>query len=423
MVPMSIHNYARNSQKSFSTDTYDIRGARKYDAVVVGAGPYGLSSSAHLLGRGLNIAIFGKPLQLWQDNMPKGMLLRSYWWATNLSDPCKEYDLVRYFRETGQHPYDPLPAETFVEYGLWFQKHLVPDVDETYVESIERRAGRFVVTLADGRVIQSLAVVMAPGLHYYTYCPTEYNHLPSELVSHTSDHHTFDRFSGKRVVFIGGGQSALETAALANESGVHVEVVSRSPLVWISGSGSFPEYRSLKEQLLSPKAGIAPGWFNWRLEHFPYAFQQLPRTVKDKILRGRGRYGPQGASWLKPRILGKVRLHELQHVRKVKEVDDGVMLTLSNNDMLKADHIILGTGYRVNIKNLSMLHPSALSEVRTYQDAPILNNRFESSIAGLYFVGFSSVSSCGPLYRFVVGTEATARRIAISIAKQVQHTN
>src|SRR5438105_7379622 len=106
-----------------------------------------------------------------------------------------------------------------------------------------------------------------------------------------------------------------------------------------------------------------------------------------------------GSAWLKPRIEGKVFVHELERVEEVKEVDDGVMLTLSNDKTLKADHVILGTGYRANIKNLSMLHPSLLSEIQTYRNAPVLNNRFESSVPSLYFVGFSSVLSCGPLYR------------------------
>jgi hypothetical protein len=107
-------------------------------------------------------------------------------------------------------------------------------------------------------------------------------------------------------------------------------------------------------------------------------------------------------------------------VEGIKEIDDGVTLTLSNNHVLKADHIILGTGFRVDIKKLPMLHPTILSELQVYQNAPILNNRFESSIPGMYFVGFSSVSSCGPFYRFVVGTEAAARRVASSVARQVK---
>jgi cation diffusion facilitator CzcD-associated flavoprotein CzcO len=96
-----------------------------YDAVVVGAGPYGLATAAHLSKRGLNVAIFGKPISLWREHMPKGMLLRSYWWATNISDPAKRYNLEHYFRENDQQAIDPLPVETFIEYGLWFQRHAV----------------------------------------------------------------------------------------------------------------------------------------------------------------------------------------------------------------------------------------------------------------------------------------------------------
>lgn len=398
-------------QKPVSTASYDV--------VVVGAGPYGLVMAAHMLDRGLEVAVFGRPLQLWRERMPRGMLLRSYWWATSFSDPNRQYGLERYFRETGQQAIDPLLADTVIDYGLWFQKHMVPNVDETYVKVIIHREGQYEVTLADGRMVQAAVVVMAPGLQYYTYCPPEYNHLHAELVSHSSDHRTFDRFVGKSVVIVGGGQSALETAALAHESGAHVQVVSRSPLVWIQDGPIFPEHRSFIERLRNPKAGIAPGWFNWGLEHFPYTFQRLPRAAKDKILRGCGSYGPMGAAWLKQRVIGKVPLHERQRVQQVKEVDDGVMLTLSNNKTLKADHVILGTGYRVDVKNLPMLDPALLSAVQTHHNAPVLNNRFESSVPGLYFVGFSSVSSCGPLYRFVVGTEAAARRVAGSVVRQV----
>src|SRR5207302_1716237 len=118
-----------------------------------------------------------------------------------------------YFEAEGLHESDPFPIETFIDYGLWFQKHVVPDVDETYVATIERKDGQFLVTLVDGRVVRASAVVMAPGLHYYLYRPAEYEHMPAGLVSHTGDHSSFDRFVGKSVVVIGGGQSALETAA------------------------------------------------------------------------------------------------------------------------------------------------------------------------------------------------------------------
>jgi len=68
-----------------------------YDTVVVGAGPYGLSTAAHLLEQGLKVACFGKPIQFWSEQMPQGMCLRSYWWATNLSDPYGKYGIDKYF--------------------------------------------------------------------------------------------------------------------------------------------------------------------------------------------------------------------------------------------------------------------------------------------------------------------------------------
>lgn len=410
---MNTSMNVRISQQSVS--------AANYDVVVVGAGPYGLSTAAHLLDHGLAVAVFGRPMQLWRENMPRGMLLRSHWWASNFSDPHRKYRLEQYLGETGQQAIDPFPVEVLIDYGLWFQKHVVPAVDETYVETIEHKERQFEVILANGLVIHTSTVVMAPGLRYYIYRPAEYNHLPAELVSHSSDHHIFDQFTGKKLVIVGGGQSALETAALAHESGADVHLVTRSPLTWLPGDTSFSHHRSLRERLLKPEAGIAPGWMSWHLERFPYAFRRLPQSIKYRLMCGIASYGPAGATWLKPRIVGKVHLHELQYMQQVKKVDDGVMLTLSNGKTLKADHMILGTGYRLDIGKLPMLRSSLVSEVQTYHNAPILNSRFESSVPGLYFVGFSSVTSCGPLYRFVLGTQAAARRVASSVARQVVH--
>jgi len=384
------------------------------DVTVVGAGPYGLSTAAHLSQRPLEVAIFGKPMSLWREHMPEGMLLRSYWWATNLSDPQHHYGLERYTQESKQELTDPLPGAIIAEYGLWFQRHAVPQLDQTYVELIEWDSGQFHITLTDGRTLTTRAVVMAPGLHYYTYSPATYAHLPPELASHTFDHHTFDQFVGKRVAVIGGGQSALETAALLHERGVEVHLVNRHPVHWLAGDSM--TNRTLMRRLRYPKAGIAPGWFNWGLEHMPSAFHRLPRVTKDRLLRGRGSYGPAGAAWLKPRIQGHVVCHDQQHVLGIKETHGAVTLILSGDGEIEVEHVMLATGYKVDIKRLPMLHPALLAKVQTYRDAPVLNSRFESSVPHLYFLGISSLQSHGPLNRFVVGTDAAAKRVASAVA-------
>jgi len=386
-----------------------------YDAVVVGAGPYGLSIAAHLKSQGLKVACFGKPIQFWREQMPSGMLLRSYWWATSLSDPEHTYGIEKYLHLQGIQPTDPLPIEIFINYGIWFQQQVVPDVDETYVKNIERTDDCFQVTLEDGRMVESATVVMAPGLQYYVSRPAQYTILPSEQVSHTTDHHKLDQFAGKRVIVIGGGQSALENAALLHEIGADVKLIARRPIHWIPATNyATPAF---VRQLRAPNAGMGNGWLNFILEKYPYTFQRLPQSTKNYILQTR--HGPAGSPWLRKRIEGEITLFEQQRVEKVEAIDSEVRLTLTSNTVLKADHVILGTGYRPDITRLPMLHSSLVRELDTYKGSPILNTRFESSISGLYFTGFSAMQSLGPYYRFVVGTDAAARRVARAVTRQV----
>jgi len=387
-----------------------------YDVVVLGAGPYGLSAAAHLKQQGLKVAVFGKPVLLWREHMPEGMLLRSYWWASNLSDPGRKYTFERYLIKSGIEPgpsIDPLPIQTFVDYALWFQQQAVPDLDETYISSIERSGQHFSVKLIDGRSISSRAVVMAPGLHYYRYIPEEYDGLPSSLVSHSTDHRNFQHMQGKRVAIIGRGQAALETAALTAEAGADVQIIARNPLRWVKiANGKLPPWL---QQLRAPKAGMGSGWMNLMLENYPYMLQHLPQERKDALVDTA--HGPAGSHWLKSRLLGKVEILEETKVVGASESGEGVKLTLSHGKPVEVDHVILGTGFKADIKRLPMLDPALTAAVRSYKSSPVLDTWFQSSVPGLYFIGYTAVRSFGPMYRFVIGADASARRIASAVAR------
>ena len=391
----------------------------QYDVVVVGAGPYGMTTAAHLRGRGLKVAIFGKPLELWRDHMPTGLFLRSHWWATNLSDPKKKYGFDRFFQQSSQYKKGyPVPAQAFIDYADWFQKNAVPDVDETYVASVERKNGQFVLTLVDGRVVQSMAVVIAVGLYYYGRRPAEFSHMPTELVSHSFDHKDFSGFTGKRLAVIGGGQSAVEYTALLVEAGATVDLVARRPIHWLAPDRAHE--RSLWEKIKAPDSGIAPGWKNWVLEYVPYLFYRFPQARKDRYIRNH--YNAAASSWLRDRVIGKATLHEGQTMQKIREIDGYVELTLSNGENLTVDHVMLSTGYNVDVKQLSMIAPSLLEEIEADNGVPTLNHWFESSVSGLYFVGLTAVRGFGPLFRFVVGNKSTAQRVASAAARKVRRS-
>ncbi|GCF08210.1 NAD(P)-binding domain-containing protein [Dictyobacter arantiisoli] len=387
----------------------------KYDVVVVGAGPYGLTTAAHLIGKGLKVGVFGKPMELWRNHMPVGMYLRSHWWATNLSDPRKKYSFERYFQLNKlEKPY-PVPMSVFLDYAMWFQKNAVPEVDETYVASVDRQDGQFVLTLEDGRIVQATAVVMAIGVYYYTRRPEEFRLFPKELVSHAFDHSDYSQFQGKHLLVVGGGQSAVEYAALLLEDGgvEDVHLVARHKINWLERDRSAE--RSWREKIAEPNAGIAPGWTNWALEYLPYLFHRFPQVRKDRYIRSN--YQAAAAAWLRDRVIGKVNIHEKTSITEMKTQDDGIDVTLSDGQKLHVDHVLLGTGYEVHLSQLSMLSPALSKQIKSDQDIPILNPWFESSVPGLYFVGLSAVRSFGPLYRFVVGAHASGRRVASATAR------
>src|SRR5271156_3344364 len=107
------------------------------DAVVIGAGPYGLSAAAYLRAAGVETRVFGEPMKFWKKQMPAGMCLRSNWAASHIADPLQALTLDEYCRQNGNHVSRPIPLERFVDYGLWFQRRSVPDIDERTICKVE----------------------------------------------------------------------------------------------------------------------------------------------------------------------------------------------------------------------------------------------------------------------------------------------
>src|SRR6266851_2590932 len=96
---------------------------------IIGAGPYGLATAAHLRAANVETRIFGEPMEFWQRQMPKGMFLRSSPSCSQIGDPHGNLTLERYHTESGDPCSKPLRLEDFVQYGHWFQRQTVPDLD------------------------------------------------------------------------------------------------------------------------------------------------------------------------------------------------------------------------------------------------------------------------------------------------------
>ena len=109
-----------------------------YDVVILGAGPYGLSAGAYLKSKQMGVRVFGEPMEFWAHKMPAGMLLRSPREASNIADPQSAFTLEDFEKSAGKRPSAPVPLETFVEYGRWFQHQLGSDLDRRNIQRISR---------------------------------------------------------------------------------------------------------------------------------------------------------------------------------------------------------------------------------------------------------------------------------------------
>jgi hypothetical protein len=82
------------------------------------------------------------------------------------------------------------------------------------------------------------------------------------------------------------------------------------------------------------------------------------------------------------------------------------------------DHLLLATGYRVDVSRYAFLAPALRDALRTREGYPALAAGFESSVPGLHFLGTASAGTFGPLCRFVAGTKYTARELTRHVVSQ-----
>ncbi|QMU73851.1 FAD-dependent oxidoreductase [Streptacidiphilus sp. P02-A3a] len=404
---------------------------------MIGAGPYGLSVAAHLRASGAPVRVFGVVMGSWRHDMASGMFLKSTPDAVDLAAPLPGAELADFVRELGEPQLTeltPIPCTLFVRYGQWFQERHVGAVEESRVASVTRAGGPgagarrgFTVRLQDGEVFTASAVVVASGLTGLARIPQTLAHLAPDgpaadaLLSHTSQHADLSVFRGRRVAVIGGGQSALESAALMRESGATVDVLVRAERVIFGGRPVLT--RGLLQRIVKPASPLGTGWALAVICGIPELVRRLPARTRRYILRRV--LGPSGGWWLRERVDGPVNIHTGREVAEATPGPDGIRLRLTGSGdgpaELTVDHVLAATGYTIDIEATRFLSPELRADLVRVPGAlgPRLSSDFESSVPGLYFTGNLAAPAFGPMMRFVVGTRYAASRIAPAA---VRHT-
>jgi pyruvate/2-oxoglutarate dehydrogenase complex dihydrolipoamide dehydrogenase (E3) component len=152
----------------------------------------------------------------------------------------------------------------------------------------------------------------------------------------------------------------------------------------------------------------------------PDAFRLLPESIR--ISKALTSFGPQGAWWLRDRVEGVVDVLKGHSLKRAEPQGSGVRLHLDGptSSAIDVDHVMAGTGFRMDVARLSFLSAGIQSSLVTRVNLPLVNRAGESSVPGLYFAGAHTVVSHGPGVRFISGTHHTAAQMAKSVARRAR---
>ena len=144
----------------------------------------------------------------------------------------------------------------------------------------------------------------------------------------------------------------------------------------------------------------------------PELFRRMPVKMRPEITRRC--IAPKGSDWLRPR-LSDVPMDTGRAVAEATPSETGLEVVLDDGTARDLDHVLLGTGYAVDVTRYPFLSPGLVRDLDVAGGYPAMSPGFESSVPGLHFVGAAGTLSFGPVMRFVVGTWYAAPALARNI--------
>jgi FAD-dependent urate hydroxylase len=364
--------------------------------LVIGAGPYGVATAARAIERGVETIVVGGPMAFWKQHMPEGMCLRSGpdWHL----DAAGVHTFEAFLEEEGiaLNDVDPVPIKVFLDYATWFQDNKGVVARQNLVTQLTHEGNLFEAVLDSGERITAEAVVAAPGIRHFRQLPLWADSVPPGIGAHTCDLVQFGDLRGARVLIVGGRQSAYEWAALIGEQGAErIDIVHRHDVPLFQRVS----WKFVDEYVHSMLA--APGW--WRA---------LAHSERERIARQFWEVGRLTLEWwLIPRLATN-QFHRWPGTSVIDISGDtgGVVADLSNGERLAVDRIVFATGYKAYLPSVPYLD-GLVDKISLVDGFPVLDEAFQSSIAGLYITGFAATRDFGPFLGFTKACPAAATLI------------
>jgi lysine/ornithine N-monooxygenase len=374
---------------------------RNTDLLIVGAGPFGLAMYVQAAHQGIHSLVVGHPMQFWRAHMPPAMLLRSAcdWHLDPLG--IDTIDAFLQTRQLRRRDVEPLSLDFYLQYVEWFMQRKQIQPLATHVERLDGADDGFEAVLENGDVVEARQVLLAVGFEYFKHVPTELAAmLPAERYSHTGDVVGGSAWRVPRCLIVGGRQSAFEWAALLREHGVAAVEVS-----YRHATPAFePSDWSFVEPLMQRMVDD-PGWY-----------RRLTAAEKEALnaqfwAEGRLKLEP----WLWPRVnRDGIRLWPASRLVSCEVMaDDALRVGLEGGASFEVDHVVLATGYRVDLARIPFLRTGNLwSRLPLDGGFTPLDEHMQSRVPGLFVTSMAATRDFGSFFAFTVSARASAQIVS-----------
>jgi len=356
---------------------------------VIGVGPSGITALKNLLDQGIDAVAFDRNNAVggnWIYSEEEGhssVFETTHIISSKTLSQYEDFTFDEFDKSVADYPSHNELRRYFQAYARHFHLHKHIQFETSVLSCAHINQDTWEITLEQGgkkRTETFTDLVVCNGHHWCPRYP-EYNGEFSGELLHSHEYKKSDPFRDKRVLVIGGGNSACDVAVETSRVSAHTAIS------WRRGYQVLPKFAM----------GIPTDVLGARMSRMPLAIRNLSSKILAKLLIGSNEnYGLQKAN-LKfgethPTINSEL-LYKIRHGKVKPRVDiarfEGNQVHFKDGSVEEYDVIIACTGFILS-------HPFFKKEFIDYSEStvPLYLKMFHEKYENLFFIGMLQPLGC-----------------------------